>query len=235
MKKKIIISIAVLLSIAVIAAGFMFVQMQKQMKNEEPEYWEADIEKIEARYEQAQDVDIVFVGSSSIRKWETLEADFSEYDVVNHGFGGSKVADTTYYFDRLVTVFSPEAVVVFAGTNDIHGMNDNSKTGLQVFEKVKELYEKSQLELEEVPVYYISISPTKARWDVWNDAQKANELIKEYAKGQDYLTFIDTTDELLKDGKPNLDLFVDDGLHLNSGGYKLWASIIKPVVTENLD
>lgn len=235
MKKKIAIGVALLLVVFICIAGFMFINMQKQMKNEDPVYWEDDIKGIEARYEDVPDVDIVFVGSSSIRKWETLAEDFSEYDVVNHGFGGSKVADTIYYFDRLVTAFTPEAVAIFAGTNDIHGANDNSKTGEEVFELVKELFEKSQAEMPEVPLYYISISPTKARWSVWDEADKANQLIKEYADSHEFFTFIDTTDELLKDGVPNQDLFVKDGLHLNSDGYDLWTDVIKPVVTENID
>ncbi len=235
MKKKIIIGVSILIVILVGFAGVMFIKMQQQIKNENPEYWEEDIKDIEERYADIPDVDIVFVGSSSIRKWETLTEDFSEYAVVNHGFGGSKVADTTYYFDRLVTAFSPEAVVIFTGTNDINGINSNSKTGEEVFELVKELYNTAQDELPGVPIYYISISPTKARWDAWEEANKANQLIKEYANSQEDLIYIDTTEELLKDGMPNQDLFVRDGLHLNSDGYELWVNIIKPIVTQGID
>ena len=31
-----------------------------------------------------------------------------------------------------------------------------------------------------------------------------------------------------KDGKPRPELFVDDGLHLNAAGYKLWTSLVLP-------
>lgn len=235
MKKKIGIIVLVIIAILAVFVGIMFINMQKQMRNENPQYWEKDVSNIEGRYENTPDVDIVFVGSSSIRKWETLDSDFSEYSVVNHGFGGSKVADTTYYFNRLVTLFNPEAVVIFTGTNDINGVEGTSKTGDEVFELVKELYIKSQEELAGIPVYYISISPTKSRWKVWDDANRANQLIKEYAETQEFLIFIDTTDELMSDGKPNDDLFTGDGLHLNSEGYELWTSIIKPIVINNLN
>ena len=234
-KMKITLIILAVILIITTAFGVKFYfAMQKMSSNEDPTYWEKDITEIEKRYEEIPDVDIVFIGSSSIRKWVTLEEDFSEYTVVNHGFGGSKVADSTYFYDRLITPFNPEVIVIFAGTNDING-TEWSKTGLEVFELFKLFYEKSQLENPDVYVYYISISPTKARWSVWEDANEANDLIKAYALTQDKLVFIDTTDDLLKNGVPNKDILSFDGLHLNEEGYDIWATIIKPIVTEVLN
>lgn len=219
MKKKIIISVsAVVLTIAAIA-GYMYTGMIRVMNNSDPAFWGKDIQKIEARYtEENLDVDIVFIGLSSIRKWVTLESDFAPYKVVNHGFGGSKVADSTYYYDRLITPFKPEAVVIFPGTNDIHGMTKTSKTGEEVYRLFIEFYEKSRKELSGIPVYYISISPTKARWKVWEETDKANKLIKKYAQDKSNLVFIDTTEALLKDGIPNPDILQKDELHLNKKG-----------------
>jgi len=218
-KKKIIISVsAVVLTIAAIA-GYMYTGMIRVMNNSDPAFWGKDIQKIEARYtEENLDVDIVFIGLSSIRKWVTLESDFAPYKVVNHGFGGSKVADSTYYYDRLITPFKPEAVVIFPGTNDIHGMTKTSKTGEEVYRLFIEFYEKSRKELSGIPVYYISISPTKARWKVWEETDKANKLIKKYAQDKSNLVFIDTTEALLKDGIPNPDILQKDELHLNKKG-----------------
>jgi len=234
-KKKIIVSLSVVVLIFAAFVGYMYIGMIRKMNNSDPTYWRKDIQQIEARYTEGYpDVDIVFIGSSSIRKWETLKSDFAPYMVVNHGFGGSKVADSTYYYDRLVTPFKPEAIVIFSGTNDIHGMTKTSKNGEDVYRLFTEFYEKSRNELPSVPVYYISISPTKARWKVWKDAEKANELIKEYAQGKVGLTFIDTTEALLKGGEPNPDILQKDGLHLNEKGYGLWTSIINPIVTKQL-
>ncbi len=190
MKKKIIVSLSVVILIFAAFAGYMYMSMIRMMNNSDPTFWEKDIQKIEARYTEGYpDVDIVFIGSSSIRKWVTLESDFAPYKVVNHGFGGSKIADSTYYYDRLVTPFKPEAIVIFSGTNDIHGMTKTSKTGEAVFEEFTKFYKKSVSTLPGVPVFYISISPTKARWSVWNEAQKANKLIREYAEKNSLLTF----------------------------------------------
>ena len=45
---------------------------------------------------------VVFVGSSSIRLWSTLAADFPERAVLNRGFGGSTFSDLLHFHDELV-------------------------------------------------------------------------------------------------------------------------------------
>ena len=53
----------------------------------------------------------------------------------------------------------------------------------------------------------------------------ANSLIKNYAKNNEKVFFIDTATPMIgKNGKPKSDLFVKDSLHLNSNGYDLWSS-----------
>jgi hypothetical protein len=38
---------------------------------------------------------VLFVGSSSIRFWKSLPKDFPKYHVINRGFGGSQIEDST--------------------------------------------------------------------------------------------------------------------------------------------
>ena len=65
--------------------------------------WEKDI----AAYEAADRVsppakgDIVFVGSSSILRWNTA-ASFPDLKIINRGFGGSELADVVRYAERIV-------------------------------------------------------------------------------------------------------------------------------------
>ena len=40
---------------------------------------------------------ILFIGSSTIRMWTTLAADFSGHPVINRGFGGSQIVDSTHF------------------------------------------------------------------------------------------------------------------------------------------
>ena len=62
---------------------------------------------------------VVFVGSSSIVKWTSLAEDFPGVKVVNRGFGGSQLADSVEYVDRIVIPYEPRVVVLYAGDNDI--------------------------------------------------------------------------------------------------------------------
>lgn len=208
-----------------------------QAKREDPERWEKEIAQIESRYptDFKPTGRIVFLGSSSIRLWETLEADMAPFDVLNHGFGGSKVVDSTYYLNRLVYPFKPRALVIFTGTNDINGIKGNSKSGEQVFFSVVNLIETYHEMYPQVPIFYITITPNPARWAVWQDANTANQLILKYAEKNTHLTVIDTTAAFLNpNGQPKRSLFINDKLHLNEKGYALWTSLIKPVLEEKL-
>ena len=62
---------------------------------------------------------IVFVGSSSILFWGTLSDDMAPMPVLNRGFGGSVIAHSTHFADRIVLPYQPRAVVMYAGDNDI--------------------------------------------------------------------------------------------------------------------
>ena len=48
---------------------------------------------------------VLFIGNSSIRAWSTLTEDFLGVPVINRGFGGSAIADSTYYADRIVAPY----------------------------------------------------------------------------------------------------------------------------------
>ena len=48
------------------------------------------------------------------------------------------------------------------------------------------------------------------------------------------LAFIDVYHAMLeKDGTPIKDIFVEDNLHMNEKGYKIWQRIIKPYLITN--
>src|SRR4029079_7473019 len=44
---------------------------------------------------------VVFLGSSSIRMWDTAKA-FPKVKSINRGFGGSQIADSVHFADRIV-------------------------------------------------------------------------------------------------------------------------------------
>ena len=53
-------------------------------------------------------------------------------------------------------------------------------------------------------------------------------------QNEENLFFIDVWDEmLLRDGKANPNFFVEDGLHMNREGYKLWKKKVKPLLMKH--
>ena len=63
---------------------------------------------------------IEFIGSSSIRFWESLATDFPGQPVFNRGFGGSEVRDSTWYAGQIVVPYAPCKVFFYAGDNDLN-------------------------------------------------------------------------------------------------------------------
>lgn len=168
---------------------------------------------------------ILFIGSSSIRKWTTLARDFPRHKVINRGFGGSQMADSVYYFDRIVTPYHPRVIVLFAGTNDL----DAGKTPEEVFEDFVAFANKVRAALPDARLDYISISTSPSRWHEFQKVKRANQLIRDYISQNDRLEYIDVLPAMLgPDGRPNRDIYVADRLHLNARGYAIWQSIIEP-------
>ncbi len=85
--------------------------------------------------------------------------------------------------------------------------------------------------LPKTKIFFISIKPSKSRWEYWKHMNRANELIKDYTQLDNRLGFFDISPLMLDaDGVANDDLLVWDGIHMNSKGYELWKSLIKPVL-----
>jgi lysophospholipase L1-like esterase len=191
-----------------------------------PQRWQKAITAFEAadKADPPPPGAILFVGSSTIVRWKTLARDFPEQPVINRGFGGSQIADSVFYADRIVIPYRPRLIVLRAGGNDIHA----GKTPEQVLADFKSFVETVRARLPEVRIAYMTINATPARWADVEREKKANQLIGEYIASGKNLDYIDTSAATLgADGKPREDLFVKDRLHFNDEGYKVLASIVR--------
>jgi len=167
---------------------------------------------------------LLFVGSSSIRLWSTLEQDFSNYPVVQRGFGGSEMSDVLYYAPRIVLPYRPRMVVIYAGDNDLA----NSKTPRQVHQDFVRFVQLLHEHLPDCRVAFIAIKPSPARWHLATEIRTANALVKTACESNSMLDYLDVFQPMLdSDGQPRADLFQDDRLHLSAGGYALWTGVIK--------
>ena len=196
-------------------------------RTSDPSRWADAIAAFDANAESRPKGAIVLTGSSSFARWRTMEADLAPLTVIPRGFGGSTMADVLHYVDRLVMPYEPRAVVIYEGDNDtFYGVSPKT-----VADQLKQVVSKIKAALPDTRVYVLSVKPSLARVSVWDKAQETTELYKRIIASDDRLHFIDVATPFLKaDGTVMDDVFVDDGLHLNDKGNRIWAAAIKSVL-----
>jgi lysophospholipase L1-like esterase len=190
--------------------------------------WESEIKAIEKRLADKPPPEnpILFVGSSTIRRWD-LAKSFPDLGAVNVGFGGSQTADATHFAPRIVLRYKPRLIVFYSGDNDLA----SGKTPETVAADFKEFVAVVHKDLPKIKIVLVSVKPTPLRWKLFDAQKKTNALLEAYCKTDDTLGFVDVVKPMLgEDGKPKKDLFVEDRLHLSDEGYKVWTGILKPLL-----
>jgi len=189
--------------------------------------WEKEI----AAYEQMDRTNpppagaLLFIGSSTIRLWKTLAQDFPDHRVINRGFGGSEIVDSTHFAERVILPYKPRMVFLRAGGNDLNG----GKTPGQVFADFKEFVATIHSKMPETEIVFISLSPSIGRWKQADKEKAVNTLIEEYVRKTPRLKYIETYPMPLgADGQARPELFIADKLHFNAAGYKLLAELVRP-------
>jgi hypothetical protein len=200
------------------------------------ERWETEIAKLEAKdkSEEHPKNSILFIGSSSIRRWEEIEADLAPYHPIRRGYGGAKWSDVAVFAERLIRPHKFRAVVFFVG-NDISG-RATDKSSAEVAGLFAYVLKKVRTHDQQAAVFYVAVTPTQSRFGVWPEIKAANTAVRAVCESEDNTYFIGTESIFLDAaGKPRPELFVDDALHLNREGYVRWAAAIKSHLDTVLD
>ncbi|CAN5722775.1 SGNH/GDSL hydrolase family protein [soil metagenome] len=167
---------------------------------------------------------LLFVGSSSIRRWD-LQESFPDLETINRGFGGSRIEDSVFYADRLVIPHEPRLIVFYAGDNDIQ----SGKSPEQVAEDFQSFVGVVREGLPAVKILFLSIKPSLSRWSKIELIREANRLVETICVDDQQLEYVDLDQPMLgPDGMPRAELFVADGLHLSPQGYEVWADVLRP-------
>lgn len=200
-------------------------QIPAEVSNAE---WERDMQRFAAEDQAAPPPKraVLFVGSSSIRLWETLAQDFPGVPVINRGFGGSEVRDSTWYADRIIVPYRPRMILLYAGDNDIAA----GRTPQQVHADFIAFIERVRRDLPRTKIVYIATKPSPSRAHLLEAQRQANALVREEAQRRG-VTYVDVFTPMLDaNGQPREDLFVEDRLHMNRAGYELWRDLIAPLL-----
>jgi lysophospholipase L1-like esterase len=187
--------------------------------------WEPEIRAFETRdklHPPPQNA-VLFIGSSSFRKWTAIAEDFPGIQVINRGFGGSEIDDSTAFAERILVPYHPLVVVLYAGDNDLAA----GKSPDTVVAEYTNFVGVVHTRLPQTRIVFVSIKPSLARWALKDKIIETNRRIA--AIQGDHLAFVDVYSHMLgPDGRPGKDLFLSDGLHPSEQCYRLWASLIRP-------
>ena len=137
-------------------------------------WYEDEIKRLERkRDEMAYQPETLFYGSSSIRLWDDIEADFKDFKPVNLGFGGSTLAACTWFFDRVMVGYEPKRLVLYAGDNDL----GDGRHPEEVFIFFQELATRVAKRFGSLPCYFISLKPSINRWTLADQFKYTNQII----------------------------------------------------------
>ena len=175
---------------------------------------------------------ILFVGSSSFNYWKDISNYFPGYPIINRGFGGSSLTDIIYFNQETILKYKPKQIYIYCGENDIAA--SDTITPAIVFERFKTLYTIIRTHLgNKVPVMYVSIKPSVARWSMEEKFVAANSLIRNFINKQKNTQFLDVHSAMLDtNGMVYKDIFIADKLHMNAKGYAIWQKIIAPTLVK---
>lgn len=228
----------IIVTVVVVALAYVATQIHgfssdlERVRSDDPTVWNEEISAFANESPGPSDA-LLFVGSSSIRRWADLAEHMAPIEVINRGFGGSKIGDVIYHGETLFQAESPLAIVIFVGTNDITpGASKPLPVMVDAFEQMIEIVRRLH---PETPVYYIAITPSPLRWEVWNEAREVNRAISALSDRMANTFVIDTSDELMSEGVPDDSNYVLDRLHLSDQGYAIWAEIVRAQIFSDLN
>ncbi len=197
--------------------------------------WQDDVEALVAQNKEktAGPNDLLFLGSSSIRLWESIEEDMGNWGVVRRGYGGARYSDLAIYLDPLLAEHQPKAILFFVA-NDIAGDEKRDVSPEEVGRLTKLIATRTREHFPTTPIFFIEITPTLKRWHVRDLIVKANAEIRKTVESTKNCYFIATWEDYLDPStrEPIEKNYREDKLHLSDKGYDLWGEIIQRNVRE---
>jgi len=170
---------------------------------------------------------VLFIGSSSIRRWADLEQRFAGVPIIKRGVGGTEIGQwVSYYVPYVVTPYKPGKIFIYVGDNDLA----KGKSAQYVSDQFGLLWQMIREKLPDTEIYFMAIKKSPARVKAYDNVVIANNIIKTFIATKAKTHYVDSFTPILKTGTalPDSALFIQDMVHFNSKGYDKWETVLKP-------
>ena len=182
--------------------------------------------------------DIVMVGDSITHRWEreggegrALFAELKKtYRILNLGYGGDRTQHVIWRMENgELEGYRAKLFTLMIGTNN------TDRNPADVAAGVKRILEIIRAKHPQAKVVLMPIFPRGAKPDDKNRVrnEKTNAIIKEYADGKDVL-WLDFNAKFLEPDGTMTKRVMNDLLHPNETGYRIWLDAIGPVFRQVL-
>jgi len=201
---------------------------QSAAPNPKPAYWDdvQTIKKYDSMFAPPKNP-VLFIGSSSIRKWDDAQWTFAAYNALDRGIGGAVTNDIIYYLNDLVFKYRPKQIVMYVGENDLVDAKLPANAD-SVYNRTLKLYGLIRAKMPTVPIIYLGMKPSPSRERIMPEEAAFNQKIKGFFANEKNVVFIDVYALMLDNGKLRPELYVGDKLHMTRLGYDIWEKAVRP-------
>ena len=189
--------------------------------------WKNDIDAF-IRYDQKYPSKTrrnVFLGSSTLRLWSTLERDLANFSPSNRGFGGSRMSDLPAVIPSIIKRDDTKRVLIYSGGNDIALL----KSSDQVADSAEECINSIRSISDDIDIVFFSILMHPAFHTVHHEIQILNDQLIQMMQDVGG-TFLDINAAIESDIDQ---YYAADGIHLNSQGYNILVNVVSGFLSKS--
>ena len=189
-------------------------------------------------------IDVYFEGDSITRRWgtsdekyksflENWQKNFFGWNAADFGWGGDTTQNIIWRLKNgELDNVNPKIIVLLAGTNNVGNKTpegDINPKAENIAKGIKAILDICRQKAPKATIILMGIFPRNDNMAVMPLINKINENIAKFADGKK-IKFLNINNKMAdKDGKLFPGITVSDGLHLDVGGYQVWADSLKPI------
>lgn len=163
--------------------------------------------------------------------------------IVNHGFGTSSADDLLYYYDRMVRLYKPRALVLATMSNDV-GFGYKAKDVMEILARIVNW---AQADFPGIRIYCFNDDPTLKNKGVTNISTRIrseyNQYLEDFCARTENCIYVPLEKQAFYFEDPadigdydkvREDIFADDKTHLNPKGYAMFMDFVRELLDDLL-